>query len=91
MSEQTFASRLKQLREEAGLTQPELAERAGMNQFGIAKLEQGVRKPTWETVQALARALGVDCTAFQVDDKPAEAENPAKKTGKGKTRKGKGE
>ena len=65
MSKQSFADRLKQLREEAGLTQPQLAELAGMNQFGVAKLEQGVRQPTWETVQALATALGVSCEAFQ--------------------------
>ena len=43
-----------------------------MNQFGVAKLEQGVREPTWATVQALARALGVDCTAFQENAGPAK-------------------
>jgi transcriptional regulator with XRE-family HTH domain len=84
MSKQSFADRLKQLREAAGLTQPQLAERAGMNQFGIAKLEQGVRHPTWETVQALAAALGVSCEAFQdqVPSRQAEPPPPAKK-GKG--------
>jgi transcriptional regulator with XRE-family HTH domain len=67
MSDRTFAERLKRLREAAGLTQPELAGRAGMNRFGVAKLEQGVREPSWGTVQALARALGVDVNAFVVD------------------------
>ena len=66
----SFGERLKQLREAAGLTQPELAERAGMNRFGIAKLEQGVREPTWATVQALARALGVSVATF-ADEAPA--------------------
>jgi DNA-binding XRE family transcriptional regulator len=61
----SFGARLKQLREQAGLTQPELAERAGMNRFGIAKLEQGVREPTWATVQALCQALGLSCAAFE--------------------------
>ncbi len=65
MAQQTFAERLRQLREAAGLTQPQLAERAGMNRFGIAKLEQGVREPTWSTVQALARALGTSSQAFE--------------------------
>lgn len=64
-----FGTRLKELRQAAGLTQEQLADKAGMNRFGIAKLEQGVTSPTWETVQALAGALGVDCTAFQVDAK----------------------
>jgi transcriptional regulator with XRE-family HTH domain len=78
---ETFAARLKRLREAAGLTQPELAGRAGMNQFGVAKLEQGVREPTWATVQALARALGVDCTAFQ--DEEARPAKGKRKRGKG--------
>jgi transcriptional regulator with XRE-family HTH domain len=59
MSTETFAAKLKRLRETAGLSQPQLAERAGMNRFGVAKLEQGVREPSWATVQALAKALGV--------------------------------
>jgi transcriptional regulator with XRE-family HTH domain len=68
MAGETFAVKLKRLREAAGLTQPQLAERAGMHQFGVAKLEQGLRQPTWATVQALAAALGVSCEAFQ--DRP---------------------
>jgi transcriptional regulator with XRE-family HTH domain len=59
-----FGARLKELREGAGLTQPQLAERAGMNRFGIAKLEQGVSRPSWETVVALCKALSVQCDAF---------------------------
>ena len=38
-----FARRLKELRETAGLTQDELAQRAGLYKFSVAKLEQGVR------------------------------------------------
>jgi transcriptional regulator with XRE-family HTH domain len=59
-----FAGRLRELREAAGLTQGTLAERAGMNKFGVAKLEQGVTRPSWETVVALCKALGVGCDAF---------------------------
>src|SRR5262245_15440771 len=83
MSEQGFASRLKSLREQAGLSQAELAQCAGMNRFGIAKLEQGVREPSWATVQALARALGVEVGAFVVKDgetaeKPPQMGRPRK-------------
>src|SRR3954470_14387477 len=60
-----FGNRLKRLRETAGLTQAQLAERAGMHRFGVAKLERGERQPSWATVQTLARALGVRCTAFE--------------------------
>jgi transcriptional regulator with XRE-family HTH domain len=68
----TFAERLKRLREAAGLSQPELAERAGMNRFGVAKLEQGVREPSWATVQALAAALGVTVLDFADDTPPTK-------------------
>jgi transcriptional regulator with XRE-family HTH domain len=92
----TFAARLKELREAAGLSQSQLAERAGMHRFGVSKLEQGLREPSWATVQAIASALGVSCESFQ---QPA-AERPAAKpgrppkgdrAGKGKGRKRKGE
>jgi transcriptional regulator with XRE-family HTH domain len=76
MSVDGFASKLKQLREAAGLSQADLAERAGMNVFGVAKLEQGVREPTWATVQALARALAVSVEAFVVA--PSAGEPPGR-------------
>jgi len=59
-----FGVRLRQLREEAGLTQVQLAEKAEMHLHGLTKLEQGDREPGWATVLALSRALGVDCSAF---------------------------
>jgi transcriptional regulator with XRE-family HTH domain len=77
-----FAGRLRELREAAGWTQSELAERAGLTRDGVAHLEQGRRKPGWETVLALAEALGVDCLAFTL--RPA-GESPA---GRGRPRKG---
>jgi len=59
-----FGARLKELREAAGLSQPELAEKVGMSKGGIAHLEQGWREPSWKTVRALAKALGVTCLDF---------------------------
>src|SRR5262245_25293212 len=63
-TEDGFAARLKELREQAGLTQQALADAAGMHRFGVAKLEQGLREPSWGTVKALCQALGVSCEAF---------------------------
>jgi putative transcriptional regulator len=80
-----FAGRLKALREAAGLTQKELADRAGFHHFSVAKLEQGVQEPTWPTVLALARALGVNCLAFTVED--GGAEPVPQKRGPGRPRK----
>jgi transcriptional regulator with XRE-family HTH domain len=59
-----FHGRLRELREAAGLTQGELAERAGLSIAGVTQLEQGRRKPAWETVQKLAIALGIGIEAF---------------------------
>jgi transcriptional regulator with XRE-family HTH domain len=59
-----FGVVLKRLRVKTGLSQAALAERAGMNVFGIAKIEQGIREPGWGTVLKLTEALGVECTAF---------------------------
>ena len=66
-----FGVVLKRLREEAGLSQAALAEAAGMNVFGVAKIEQGIREPGWGTVLKLAAALEVECTAFCTAKPPA--------------------
>jgi transcriptional regulator with XRE-family HTH domain len=84
MSEQKvsgFGFRLRELREAASLSQEALAQRAGMHRFGIAKLERGEREPVWATVRALARALGVSCSAFE-SDSDAPTEGPPKPRGR---------
>jgi transcriptional regulator with XRE-family HTH domain len=78
MVETSFGKRLKELRESAGLSQQDLATRAGLSVGGLAGLEQGRREPNWTTVLSLASALEVDCKAFQ------ELAAPAKKTPKGR-------
>jgi transcriptional regulator with XRE-family HTH domain len=62
-----FGIRLRALREEKGMSQRELAELAGCNQFTVAKLERGLQEPAWPLVLALAKALGVTCLAFLND------------------------
>src|SRR5918998_1177808 len=53
-----FGTRLRQLREAAGLTQEELAQRAGLTAKGISDLERGARRrPYPHTVRSLADAL----------------------------------
>lgn len=51
---------VRRARIEKGLTQEELAERAGTSQFYVSSLEAGRRNPTVVTVFELAKALGVD-------------------------------
>jgi transcriptional regulator with XRE-family HTH domain len=65
MAEATWlGARLRELREAAGLTQPQLAQHVGISTRQVSRLETGEQVATWPTVLALANALGVDCTAF---------------------------
>ncbi|MDQ3923581.1 MAG: helix-turn-helix domain-containing protein, partial [Actinomycetota bacterium] len=53
-----FGARLRRLREDASLTQEELAQRAGLTAKGISDLERGARnRPYPHTVRSLANAL----------------------------------
>jgi predicted ATPase/transcriptional regulator with XRE-family HTH domain len=55
-----FGELLRELRASAGLSQEELAERAGLSQRGISDLERGKRRvPHPATVRRLAGALGL--------------------------------
>ena len=47
-------------RAKAGMTQAELASRAGLDEATIAALEQGQYKPKSHELSQLAEALGVD-------------------------------
>ncbi len=71
MSAEWFAGRLRELRTEAGLTQEQLAEMAGVQRDAVARWERGTREPSWGNVVALADALGVSCDAFRQEPRPA--------------------
>jgi len=63
--DEAFAARLKRLREQAKLTQEQLAEKSGLDVGTIRQLEQGTRtNPLWQTVCALARGLEKDVLVF---------------------------
>jgi predicted ATPase/DNA-binding XRE family transcriptional regulator len=56
-----FATALRRLRARSGLTQQELAQRAGLSSKAISALERGERRrPYIHTVRAIAGALGLD-------------------------------
>ena len=56
-----FGARLRSLREAAGMSQEELAERAGLTANAIGALERGERKrPYPHTLRALTDALDLD-------------------------------
>jgi transcriptional regulator with XRE-family HTH domain len=55
----TFGTRLKRIREDRELSQSELAREAGMQPSAIAHFEADRRKPSFDNVRALAKALQV--------------------------------
>jgi predicted ATPase/transcriptional regulator with XRE-family HTH domain len=58
---ETFGERLRRYRLTAGLSQEDLAERAGLSAHGISDLERGARnRPYRDTIQRLAAALRLD-------------------------------
>lgn len=57
----TFADLLRRARREAGLTQEQLAERAGVSARGISDLERGlIRAPRRDSLELLMDALDLD-------------------------------
>lgn len=55
-----IAAQVMKLREQNGLTQAELAERCGMDQADISRIERGSTSPTARTLQRIADALDAD-------------------------------
>lgn len=50
---------VRELRRSAGVSQRELAERAGTSQPTVASYESGTRSPTWRTVQRMSESVGL--------------------------------
>lgn len=54
-----FTANLRRLREERGLSQEAVGDRAGMTQSQYARIERGDVDPTLKTLKRLATALGL--------------------------------
>lgn len=59
-----ISSKIKDARKAAGLTQTQLAEKSGLPQPHISRLENGEHSPSRKTLERIANALGVDVQAF---------------------------
>ena len=56
---QRFAANVRRLRAKRNLSQKALAERSGVSVSYVSMLERAQRSPPLETIEKLARALGV--------------------------------
>lgn len=54
-----FGAQVKLLRSGLSMTQPQLAEAIGMSVEWVRRIEQGQASPSFDTISALAKALGV--------------------------------
>lgn len=56
---QQFGAKVRLLRLKKGLTQEQLASRAGMHFTYVGQIERGRRNPSLVNIEKLAKALGV--------------------------------
>jgi DNA-binding XRE family transcriptional regulator len=69
-----LADRIKELRNQKGISQEELAHRAGLSRTGMGFLETGKRSPRLDTLMKVADGLGVT-----VDELLKGVHKPSKK------------
>ena len=97
-----IGTKIRLLREAAGLSQTQLAEAAGLAPGSLRNYEQGRYDPPWEAVFQLAAALGVSADVFaecagvrmrEADQRPrgrpVKGERPPPVPRRGRPRKGK--
>ncbi len=81
---ETLGQRIASLRHAAGLSQPQLAERAGISTATLRNWEQGIRFPLPVGLVAIAKGLGIspgpllDGVTFPTQEKPGRAGRPRK-------------
>jgi transcriptional regulator with XRE-family HTH domain len=59
-----LAKAVRLLRRKAQISQPALAEKAGLHPSYLARVESGFEDPTWGDVRRVAEALGVSMEAL---------------------------
>lgn len=68
---QRFGRCVRELRQEAGLSQVEFGERCGFYQTYLSRLERGQANPTLNAMEVIAKASGV--TIFELWDRVKRA------------------
>lgn len=66
-----FSERLKELRDEKGVSQSELAEKIYVSRSAVAKWENGLGLPCAQSLELIAEYFGVSCDSL-LSDSPSE-------------------
>ena len=69
-----MGSRLRAARIACNLTQQELADQAGLAVKTVQDIEHGVKNPTYETLAALIKRLGISANTLFPCDTPVDDE-----------------
>ena len=72
----SFASRLRQAREQSGLTQQDLAEKLGVTKSAIGNYENGVSSPKWDILLKIFDVLQVDPNFLYQDSFSFDSADP---------------
>ena len=56
----TFGNRVREIRNDAGISQEELAFRAGIHRTYLGGIERGERNPSLKNIGRIAKALNID-------------------------------
>lgn len=71
----TIGSNIRMVRKSAGISQTELANRVGSNKSAISRYENGMQKPSLDTLMRMADALDVDLADLLKERAASSVEN----------------
>lgn len=69
-----FGKHVRSLRNKTGLTQEEIADRAGIHVTYLSGIERGFRNPSARNIRRLAKALGVPTRELFSFNEPSSEE-----------------
>lgn len=57
-----FGQHVKKLRQQAGMSQETFADKCGLDRTYVSGIERGIRNPTLEVIEVIARGLEIELT-----------------------------
>ena len=60
----SMGTKIKELRDTAGMTQTELADKVGVSKSVVSAYEKGIRNPSNKTLELIADIFGVSMLSF---------------------------